>query len=158
MESIDVNFSVGENRFNYRVAAIIECGDKVILDKSKEVDFWNLPGGRVKIDEDTFSALKREMKEEIGFEITCEPTLVAIIENFYEMWGKKVSELDFIYKIEIGKDDELAKKQNFESFDNPSIIYHWFNKSDVKNQKCLPKTIYELVERKDDNFKHIIIK
>ena len=39
-------------------------------------DFWLLPGGGIKPDEDHLSALRREVWEETGFAVRAEPRLL----------------------------------------------------------------------------------
>lgn len=55
-------------------AAFLHQGDRVLLarrsaDKVIAPDIWHLPGGHVDYGEDTYSAVKREIKEEFGLEI-----------------------------------------------------------------------------------------
>ena len=57
----DVNFSVDANRFNFRVAGFIRIDDKILLQKSPQMDFYNLPGGRVKFGESTVEAIIKEV-------------------------------------------------------------------------------------------------
>jgi 8-oxo-dGTP diphosphatase len=55
-------------------AAFLYQGDRVLLARrsaSKEIapNVWHLPGGHVEYGEDTYSAIKREIKEEFGLKI-----------------------------------------------------------------------------------------
>ena len=50
--------------------AIIARGDEILINRSSIADgMWELPGGRMHIDEEPESALRREVREEIGIEI-----------------------------------------------------------------------------------------
>lgn len=56
----------------YRVAArvLVMQGDKVLLVKESDDDWWALPGGGVDHGESIESALKREIEEELGVPAT----------------------------------------------------------------------------------------
>jgi ADP-ribose pyrophosphatase YjhB (NUDIX family) len=153
VEKKDITVMIGEHGFNFRVAAIIECEGKMLLHKPENWDFWNLPGGRVKCGEQTLSAIKRELKEELGVTIE-ELKLVEVSENFFAWQGKPAHELLFVYKIVVSPDHELYSKQDFPSLDHDDMVYHWFEKDEIKNYKCLPELIYKWAERNDFDFEH----
>ena len=50
----------GEYKFNYRVAAVFVNKDKILLQSTAEDSYLALPGGRVKYNETTIEALKRD--------------------------------------------------------------------------------------------------
>ena len=52
------------------MAALIAHQNKVLIVKThKWSGLWGVPGGKIDYGEDTLSALKREMQEEVGLEI-----------------------------------------------------------------------------------------
>jgi nucleoside triphosphatase len=52
------------------VAALIAHQDKVLLVRThKWSGLWGIPGGKIDYGEDALTALKREMREEVGLEI-----------------------------------------------------------------------------------------
>lgn len=55
-----------KGKFNFRVAAFIQNGEKFLLQKSDKDSFYGLIGGRVSFGETTFEAIKREVNEETG--------------------------------------------------------------------------------------------
>ena len=78
----NVHFEKDNYVFNYRVAAVIRRGDKILVQEHKEVSYYSLLGGRCEMGEDSVSAVKREIKEETGLDISVDKTL-AVIENFF---------------------------------------------------------------------------
>lgn len=139
--------------FNYRVAGLIVCENKVLLHKFVKDDFWNLPGGRVKAGERSSDALKRELEEEIGFKVR-DLKINHIAENFFGFNDKRFHELLIVYKITLNDQDEITKQEEFRSIENNEIIYHWFDKDEVKNIKCLPEIIYHLVNKDGEELEH----
>ena len=98
----DISFYANEGKFNFRVAAYVTCGDKILIQHSDGVDYFSLVGGRVHLGENTIDAVRREIKEEIGVDVKKQKLLV-ISENFFEWQGKKVHEMLFIYHVELAK-------------------------------------------------------
>lgn len=52
--------------------------DKILVLKKKGVDKWELPGGKIKEDENRFEAAKRELKEETGLKSDIEIDLARV--------------------------------------------------------------------------------
>ena len=144
----DVNVMIDDKRFNFRVGAIIECENKVLLQKSKDLNFYRLPGGRVKIGESTLEAVKRELEEEIGLKET-NYELNHISENFFNWQGNEVHELYFMYKIKLNPSHPLFQKDEFPS-DNPEEINYWIDKEKIKDVYCLPTILNEVITKDSD--------
>ena len=152
----DVSVNITDTvKFNFRVAGLIEHNNRVLLHMMGDVDFWNMPGGRVQADEDTLTALKRELDEEIGFKAD-NAKLIEVAENFFGFGGKRYHELLFVYKIVAHDSDKITSQQDFAPFDKTDAVYHWFDKSEVKDEKCLPRLIYELATRDTTKFIHSV--
>ena len=72
------------------VGALIVCGDQFLIIKRTATDdflpdLWEFPGGHVEPTETIPEALVRELKEEIGLQITPEEAkLIGIWEEFME--------------------------------------------------------------------------
>ena len=138
----DVNFSVDTNRFNFRVAGFIRIDDKILLQKSPQMDFYNLPGGRVKFGESTVEAIIREVKEELCIDIDA-PKLFYVAENFFKWEDKDVQELVFIYKIDIDR-KYLDILDHHKVPDNATEYTYWIDIANLKNITCKPNLIYDL--------------
>ena len=153
----DISLMEDGYKLNYRTAAIITCGDRILLQRGMEVDFWNMPGGRVKFGESSLEAIKRELAEELDLHIE-NPKLIAYCENFFPFDGKNYHELLTVYQYELPKDHPVANMETFYALDNFNVIYGWFNKGEVKNIKCKPEIIYSLVTKSDDKIIHSITR
>lgn len=51
-------------------AIIVDDEHRVLLCHRRDMDMWNLPGGRVESGETPWEAVVREVREETGFEVT----------------------------------------------------------------------------------------
>lgn len=152
-EKDDISFRFdSERNFNFRVGAFIHCENKILLHRPSSTKFWNLVGGRVKFQESTLQAIKRELKEELGHEFDAF-VLRRVHENFFVWQGHKATELLFVYDLEINSNHPLFKKEQFELDDTE---FAWFETDQVTQEKlfCLPKQIYEMALEKDWKFIH----
>lgn len=66
---MDLTFKVEKTCFNYRVGAICKHDNKILILQNKGEDYWYVPGGRVKLLENSEDALKRELAEELAVPI-----------------------------------------------------------------------------------------
>ncbi len=152
----DINFSVDNDRFNFRVAIFLKNNNRVLLHKSQQFDFWNLPGGRIKIGESTFEAIKRELKEELDLTIE-NLKLICVWEDFFSWQDKNVQELLFVYYAEIDSSYAITKKQGFSTIDSQDEINYWIDIDKIETLNCKPKIIYSL-NNYIENFNHSINK
>ena len=60
---MDISFVSGQDKFNYRVCAIILSGNKILAMHDERSPYYYLPGGRVRIGETAEHAVIREVEE-----------------------------------------------------------------------------------------------
>lgn len=157
MKNKDINFYLGKDRFNFRVACLITHKGRMLLQTNPFVDFWNMSGGRVKLGESTLDALKREMREELGLKISGFIPLIRVAENFFRWEGKKVHELVFIYHIELRDNEKITTLQDFSNLEKEEEKYHWFNFDEVSKINCKPRLIYGYAKHISRRFKHTVL-
>ena len=153
--AVDIDFANQENRFNVRVGGYITYKDKVLLEKSSELDFYTFAGGRVKINEDTNTAIRREIFEELGLK-SISPKLMYIAENHFPWLGKRVNQLLFIYHIELNDSQYESLPDGTKIQDSKTERVYWIDKKDLKKHKCLPALIYDLPKLDVGNITHNI--
>ena len=126
----DKNLTVenGNNRFNFRVAVLIENNGRVLLENSGP--FWNMIGGRVHIGESSLDAAKRELKEELNIEVES-LKLINVSENFFEWMGKNQQEMLFVYRTNVDDKYEIVKQEEFKCLDS-NEIFKWFDKNFIR--------------------------
>lgn len=87
-------------RFNYRVGGIALHEGRVLIHRDPADAYWTPPGGRVEEGETAAEALKREMREETGFDVTV-GRLLWVAENFFVWRGKPFHEILFYHLMEM---------------------------------------------------------
>lgn len=63
---MDISFKSGNEKFNYRVCAIMISDGKILAMQDTRSPYYYLPGGRVAMGETAEKAVIREVQEELG--------------------------------------------------------------------------------------------
>lgn len=110
-----------------------------------------MPGGRIELYEDSLSAIKREVIEELGY--TIDFNLCSIQENFITKNDKKITQFCFCYK---GIYDGVISNDRFVCKDNNSQYFYWIDIDNLKNYKFYPKSTIKLIN--SNKLEHIVEK
>jgi len=103
-------------------------------DKETGLVFCRLIGGGIDFGETSLIAIRREIKEELGFSLKND-ILLEVIENIFEYNGKKGHEITFLYKGEI-VEKEFYQKRKIPILDKEDGDYaEWVAVSDIKKGK-----------------------
>ncbi|RXF02905.1 8-oxo-dGTP diphosphatase MutT [Pseudoalteromonas sp. PS5] len=76
MEKKRVEVAVGVIEKNQKIFVCLRSKDQ------HQGGLWEFPGGKVEAEEDVFSALKRELKEEIGIDIHSSTELMRVEHDY----------------------------------------------------------------------------
>lgn len=155
----DISIMIDDVKFNFRVGAIMEYNEKVMIEKTTKVDFGVIPGGRVMTGEDTKEALIREIQEEMHYDISKkEITLQHIIENFFTLNGIKYHELYFVYRVQLDDSDEIVhrKKEELINYDSDCEWYECIDINEIDNEKIQPEALKNIV--KESTFGKTIVR
>jgi len=125
-----------QNRPSVTVKLILRHRDKVLMIKHKDGTF-GFPGGHVECEESLFGALKREVKEELGYDLKTEPELFDVWNYIpKENPGMKTKDhtifLNYILK--------LGKKPNLVSPEKLGIF--WLTRKEIESVKIIKDKIF----------------
>lgn len=115
-------FSSDERDFWRSSKAIIRDGDKILVEKFKDHDFWALPGGCIEEGESLYEALVREVAEETGYQVTV-ATPVGVVQDYLSYDGLDLDyrSMEFhVYEVEIA--EEMVEQREI---DKVRSEWHW---------------------------------
>ena len=155
---MDICIDVGKYRYNYRVAGLIKKGDEILVHHAFKFNHVTLPGGRVKSGEESITALKREIQEEIGEE-TEYISPVAIVENIFREEGIDYHEILIVHELKF-LDENAYKRKIYpvEPHKKDKLEFLWYNiqKEKENEYEFLPRKLFDVLKENNNEFVHII--
>lgn len=151
---MNIEFDKDNNRFSARASAIIYNSDKtkVLLFKVEDGrDYFLLPGGRIEFNEDSKSAIKREIKEELDYDIDFKSC--SIQENFIKHNDTITTQYCFVYK---GIYNGVINDDKIECCDHDNQSFYWINIDEINNYKILPMSLMEDICNDTTYIKHYV--
>lgn len=145
----DLNIIDENNRLNVRVGVIARYLDNIIIEITTE-NFSVIPGGRIKFNEKSSLALKREMKEEINLDID-ENRLkkLEVFENFFVCDNKNVHEIYFLYEYNLNESEFNRLKNLKNNLDNKNNYFKFINQDEIEKYNLLPKFLRGKILKKN---------
>lgn len=146
-------------RFQFRVGALIRSHGHILIHRNVNDPFWALPGGRVEFHESGAEALAREINEEIGCAATVGP-LRLMIENFFELGGRKCQEIGFYYEAELSNPlrfhEHVVVHRSQDG--NSDLEFRWARPSPVVLHKfdLKPSPLVDLIESLPTGVTHMV--
>ena len=140
---MDLSVNIKDIRLNIRTAVIIKTNNGYIFEKDHLNRFYWVVGGRIKINETSEEAAKREIKEELGIKIK-NIKLIAIVEDFFEFDNENFHEICFYYSCKLNKTINLPKN------------YYYITKNKMKTVNIQPKILPKIINSKNNKIMHII--
>jgi len=137
---MDISFISENNKFNYRVCAIIISDDKVLAMHDERSPYYYLPGGRVEIGETAEDAVIREVQEELG--VT--PKIVRPLwlnQAFFieDVDNLNYHELCIYFLMDITDTDLLMKGNKFITSEGHRIhTFEWLEFNRLKDEYFYP--------------------
>lgn len=149
---MDIQIIDNDNIFNYRVAAIIRNGNKILVQKDSRVSYYALPGGRCKIGESSIKAIQREFKEETGLDVSFKKEM-GILENFFtsSFNGQNYHEILILHELELNNKEIYNKVviPNIEEKHKKQLSYVWLDINKLPKENFKPKIVIDLLNRND---------
>ena len=126
-------------KFHYIVRGVIRDGDHLLLCKQKVGDYTFLLGGHIDFGEGAKFALAREIKEEIGVDVTVGQFRGAI-EN---AWDDQC-EISLVFDVEhdLNKDETPTPA----SPDEEHLAFLWVHQDDLSKHNLLPTPLVDWLQ------------
>ncbi|HIQ81069.1 MAG TPA: NUDIX domain-containing protein [Candidatus Scatavimonas merdigallinarum] len=147
---MDISFKINDDKFNYRVCAIMIDNDKILAMHDECSPYYYLPGGRVMIGETAEQAVIREIKEELGITPKISRPLWLNQAFFKEdVDGLNYHELCIYFLMNITDTDLLSKGNKFTLQErHHTHNFEWIEFNRLENEYFYPlflkKEIYNL--------------
>ena len=156
----DIKIDSESENFKLRVNGVLIVDNEVLTVKIDNNPFYCLPGGHIKMGEDSKEAIIREIKEETGIDVQVEK-LLSVTENFFTRKnGKKIHELGFYYLLNPNEETKKQEREVIEEDEgNKTKLYlKWVDIDKMENIDFRPYQLKDKIKNKDESFKHILIK
>lgn len=151
MDNKDINIDLGDYILNCRAVAVIKNDNNILLQKRKQDKFWALPGGKVKLGEQTKNTIERELAEELGIHDYEIIKMDSVTEYFFKFDGKKIHQYIFSFLVEI-KEQWIFNKKEFLGIEKEkNLIYKWFDISEIEKGIIKPDFLKEHLLSKDES-------
>lgn len=143
---MDISFKSGNEKFNYRVCAMMISNGKILVMHDERSPYYYLPGGRVVIGETAEAAVVREVEEELG--VT--PKIIRPLWLDQAFFTEDVDNLHYhelciYFLMDIADTNLLERGENFTSNEGQRThTFEWLEFDRLKD-----KYFYPLFLKKD---------
>lgn len=147
---MDISFDLENQKFNYRVCAMIISENRILAMHDERSPYFYLPGGRVKMSETAEQAVVREIREEFGVTLEIIRPLWLNQAFFTEaVDGIRYHELCIYFLMDSSNTDLSEKGGRFTLTEGKHIhTFEWLEFDRLKEEYFYPvflkKEIYNL--------------
>ena len=137
---MDISFASGNDKFNYRVCAMIISDGKILAMRDDRSPYYYLPGGRVAMGETAENAVIREVQEELG--VTAEIVRPLWLNQAFfteDVDDLHYHELCIYFLMDITETDLLARGKRFITNEGQRIhTFEWLEFERLKDEYFYP--------------------
>lgn len=136
----DISFKSDNEKFNYRVCAMIMSDGKILAMRDERSPYFYLPGGRVSMGETAENAVIREVREELGINAKITRPLWLNQAFFTEdVDNLRYHELCIYFLMDISETDLLSRGDKFTTTEgNRTHIFQWLEFGSLKDEYFYP--------------------
>ena len=149
----DIKYENNKFKFAYRVSAVIYNKEKtkILLFYGNDMDYYMLPGGKVRQMEESQEAIKRKISEEIGFN-NLNFELLGISEEIINEKEQNIHQITLTYKC-IYDGDIL--QDTFKSIETDWINFKWVDIEEIDNYKIHPSNVKTMIKN-SNSVNHLV--
>ncbi|MBQ7938232.1 MAG: NUDIX domain-containing protein [Oscillospiraceae bacterium] len=151
---MDISFGIENQKFNYRVCAIIIENGRILAMKDEGSPYYYLPGGRVKIGETAEEALLRECEEEL----LIKPEIIRPLWLNQAFFTEDVSKMRFhelcvYFLVDVSKTDIFSRGDKFVLTENgQKHRFEWLSFEKLKDEYFYPEFLKKDIFNLPENF------
>ncbi|HAA99981.1 MAG TPA: DNA mismatch repair protein MutT [Ruminococcaceae bacterium] len=137
---MDISFNQENQKFNYRVCAMIISGNRILAMHDERSPYFYLPGGRVKMGETAEQAVVREIWEELGVTLKIARPLWLNQAFFTEdVDGIRYHELCIYFLMDISNTDLSERSNSFTLTEGKHThTFEWLEFDRLKDEYFYP--------------------
>ena len=137
---MDISFNQENQKFNYRVCAMIISGNRILAMHDEHSPYFYLPGGRVKMGETAEQAVVREIWEELGVTLKIARPLWLNQAFFTEdVDGIRYHELCIYFLMDISNTDLSERSNSFTLTEGKHThTFEWLEFDRLKDEYFYP--------------------
>ncbi len=149
---MDITFLSDNQKFNYRVCAVIISDGRILAMRDGRSPYYYLPGGRVRMGERAEDAVIRELKEELGISAVVSRPLWMNQAFFTEdVTGKAFHEICIYFLVDISGTNLESKGDRFTMKEGEKTLsFEWLEFERLEDEYFYPlfikKEIFNLPE------------
>ena len=146
---MNLDFIKDDFRLNVRTSALIFNKElnKILLFNVEGREVYLLPGGRINQLEESSISIKREIKEELGWDdITF--SFLGLSEEFVTDKGYNNHQINIIYK---GVYNNEIKEEKFKGLEGDWINFEWVDIDNINQYKLFPEGIKDYLNGNNSN-------
>ena len=151
---MDISFKSGNEKFNYRVCAMMISNGKILAMHDERSPYYYLPGGRVAIGETAEAAVVREVEEELG--VT--PKIIRPLWLNQAFFTEDVDNLHYhelciYFLMDIADANLLERGENFTSNEGQRThTFEWLEFDRLKDEYFYPLFLKKDIFNLPDEF------
>lgn len=151
---MDISFNQENQKFNYRVCAMIISGNRILAMHDERSPYFYLPGGRVKMGETAEQAVIREVREELRVTLKINRPLWLNQAFFTEdVDGVRYHELCIYFLMDITDTDLQENGNSFTLTEGKHIhTFEWLEFDRLKDEYFYPIFLKKEIFNLPDEF------
>lgn len=151
---MDISFLSADQKFNYRVCAVIIDGQRILAMQDDRSPYFYLPGGRVQLGETAEQAILREVQEELGIHARIIRPLWLNQAFFTEdVDGLHYHELCIYFLMDVSETDLLERGNLFSSVEgHRTHTFLWLDFDRLQDSYFYPLFLKKEIHHLPDAF------